>query len=176
MRVSTSVIFSFAAIATAADPVGGNISLTVAAGSNLEGYQVVGYASNGAGFPKLVPAAEASQSQQDTWYLKGWDYGFSIVYGISADIEGITYELTMDPYVYPYAGRLVFQVQTQTETRSSKDDWFVREGSPAFTWSGDTNKFPFACTRDDGRLQLAIYNPSSAPADCEQTTLEWTSA
>ncbi|KAI1362466.1 hypothetical protein F5Y08DRAFT_355351 [Xylaria arbuscula] len=176
MRVSTSVLVSFAAIAAATDPADGNIVLTVPAGSNLEGYQVVGYASDGAGFPELVPAAEVSQSQQDVWYLKGWDYGFSTVFGISAAIDGTTYELTMDPYVYPYAGPLVFQVQTQTETRSSKDSWFFREEAPEVTWSGDTNKFPFACTRDDGRLQLTIYNPSSAPEDCEQISLQWASA
>ncbi|TRX91639.1 hypothetical protein FHL15_007421 [Xylaria flabelliformis] len=135
MRASASALFSFAAIA-AAFRADGNISLTVAAGSSLEGYQLVGYASNGAGFPELVPAAEASQSQQDTWYLKGWNYEITIVYGISAVIEETTYELTMDPYVYPYAGPLVFQVQTQTETRSSKDDWYVYDGSSELTWSG----------------------------------------
>ncbi|KAI0423061.1 hypothetical protein F5X98DRAFT_323657 [Xylaria grammica] len=173
MRASISALLSFVAIAAANPsdgPPDGDIILTVGAGSSLEGHQLVGFASNGAGFPELVPAAEANESQS-TWHLKFWNFGHFGWYAITSDIDGATYQLDKQEGDDTYTGPFVFA--PQTSSYSSDDIWYPKTASPVFPWFGNTENFPFACTRDDGHIQLAIYGPDVHPENCEQVQLEY---
>ncbi|KAI0402781.1 hypothetical protein F4802DRAFT_599740 [Xylaria palmicola] len=173
MRASASALFSFAATAAATlsgHPPEGNIVLTVGAGSSLEGYQLVGYYNNGAGFPELVPAAVASQSQQPEWFLKWWNFGHFAWYAITSDIDSATYQLDIEP-TGAYTG--TFVLNPQTSYYSSDDIWYPSDDSPVFPWFGNSDNSAHACTRDDGRLQLAVYGEGDRPKNCEQIQLEY---
>ncbi|KAJ3571435.1 hypothetical protein NPX13_g5382 [Xylaria arbuscula] len=173
MRVSTSTLMSFVAFAAANPsdgPPDGAITLNVGAGSSLEGYQVVGFASDGTGFPELVPAAEANESLS-TWQLKYWNFGHFGWYAITSAIDGTTYQLDIEHTDDPYTGSFVFN--PQTDYYSSDDIWSPKTASPDFPWFGNPENFAFGCTRDDGHIQLGIYSPNAPPKNCEQVKLEY---
>ncbi|KAI0514676.1 hypothetical protein F5B22DRAFT_647433 [Xylaria bambusicola] len=185
MRASTSALFSFATLASATlsgYPPEGNIVLTVGAGSSLEGYHLVGHYSNGAGFPKFVPAADVAQAQQSEWYLKA--LARVTVCGRVGDIplarketdachlveiDGTTYQLNIADG--SFTG--VYEFTVPLDYYSSDDIWNPTNDSPAFNYYGDSTKFTHACTRDDGDLQLGIYGTDNRPSNCERVQLEY---
>ncbi|KAI0427059.1 hypothetical protein F5Y09DRAFT_317247 [Xylaria sp. FL1042] len=172
MRASAIALFSFAAIA-ASNPSNGppneDITLTVGAGSSLEGYQLVGFVNDTAAFPEFVTAAEAAESQSSTFYLFYNDYGHFGWYSLNIDVSGTTYGLDIKPEAGDYEGPVIFISSDEYGTNI----WGPTNASPAFPWTGDSTDFPFACTNDDGHIQLAIYKPGNEPGDCEQVQLEY---
>ncbi|KAJ8106797.1 hypothetical protein ONZ43_g6939 [Nemania bipapillata] len=175
MRPFSSVVLSFAALA-AANPSYGppneNITLTVGAGSSLEGYQLVGFANGTSPFPAFVPAAEAAVSAS-TFYLFYMDYGlfgwYSLNINFRVDVGSAKYGLDVQSPNGDYTGLMVFIPSTTYGTNI----WGPEKTSPAFPWTGNPTDFPFACSDSDGNLQLAIYTPGKQPKNCEQVQLEY---
>ncbi|KAI8631014.1 hypothetical protein F5Y19DRAFT_427331 [Xylariaceae sp. FL1651] len=171
MRASASALLTFAAVA-AANPSNGppneDITLKVGAGSSLEGYQLVGFIDNGAGFPAFVTAAEAAESSS-TFHLFYEDYGHFGWYSLNIDIDGATYGLDVEAPGGTYEGPMIFIDSATYGTNI----WDAKNDSPAFTWVGDSRDSTFACTNDDGHIQLGIYTPGKEPSNCEQVQLEY---
>ncbi|KAI1152599.1 hypothetical protein F4825DRAFT_418463 [Nemania diffusa] len=171
MRASTSALVSFAAFA-AANPSNGppneNITLTVGAGSSLEGYQLVGFVDSTAAFPEFVTAADAAVSPS-TFYLFYEDYGHFGWYSLNIDIGSATYGLDIQASDGLYEGPVIF-IDSKTY---GTNIWGPTNASPVFPWTGDSSDFPFACSNDDGHIQLGIYTPGKEPENCEQVQLEY---
>lgn len=78
MRASVaSALFSLAAVATANPsygPPNEDITLKIAAGSSLAGYQLAGFVDGASAFPEFVTATEAAE-QASTFHLFFVDYG-----------------------------------------------------------------------------------------------------
>ncbi|KAI0118726.1 hypothetical protein GGR51DRAFT_130654 [Nemania sp. FL0031] len=168
MHASILALFSLAAIA-AANPSYGppneNVTITIGAGSSLDGYQLVGYVDNGAGFPEFVTPADAAEDAS-IFYLFYEDYGHFGWYTMNIDIGDATYATAIKDGAFE--GPIVF-IDPATYGTSI---WSATTATSALTWTGDTRDFPYACTAD-GHIQLAIYTPGTEPTDCEQITLEF---
>ncbi|KAJ8129418.1 hypothetical protein O1611_g4213 [Lasiodiplodia mahajangana] len=171
MRASIPALFSLAAVA-AANPSYGppdeNVTITVGAGSSLDGYQLVGFVENGAGFPEFVTAADAAEASS-VFYLFYKNYGHFGWYTINIDIGNATYATAIKDEAFQ--GPIVF-IDPETYGTSI---WSAETATSALTWTGDPSDFPYACT-NDGHIQLAIYTPGTQPANCEQITLEFQKA
>ncbi|KAI0905959.1 hypothetical protein F4823DRAFT_609077 [Ustulina deusta] len=169
MRASTSAFLSLAAFA-AANPSYGppdeDITLKVGAGSSLEGYQLVGFVDNTAAFPAFVTAAEAAESPS-TWHLFYQNFGHFGYYSLNIVVDGATYGLSLpDP---DFVGPVTFIDSKAYGTNI----WGPENDSPVFPWSGDYRDFTFACSNDDGHIQLGIYTLGKEPNNCEQVRLEY---
>ncbi|KAI1271256.1 hypothetical protein F5Y07DRAFT_404566 [Xylaria sp. FL0933] len=175
MRASTIASLSFAAFA-AANPSNGppneDITLTVGAGSSLEGYQLVGFVNGASAFPAFVTAAEAAESPSSTFSLFYVDYGHFGWYSLNVDVDGATYGFDVKPEAGTFEGPMILISSEEYGTNI----WSPTNASPAFPWTGDSRDFPFACTNDDGHIQLAIYTPGTQPKNCEQIQLEYKAA
>ncbi|KAI0188605.1 hypothetical protein EV127DRAFT_512854 [Xylaria flabelliformis] len=177
MRASTSfALGSFVAAAAAVRPFNGppdqNITLTVAAGSSLAGHQLIGFIDGeAAGFPAFVTAAEAAESSS-TVYMFYKDYGHFGWYSLNIDVAGTKYGLDIDAPDNVYQGLVKFIDSESYGTNI----WKATTDSSAFTWTGDSRDFPFACTGDDGHARLGIFTPGSELENCEQVQLEWKTA
>ncbi|KAI0799044.1 hypothetical protein GGR55DRAFT_684339 [Xylaria sp. FL0064] len=196
MRASTIASLSFAAFA-AANPSNGppneDITLTVGADSSLEGYQLVGFVDGASAFPAFVTAAEAAESPSSTFSLFYVDYGHFGWYSLNVDVNGATYGFDVKPEAGTFEGPMILI----SSDEYGSNIWGPTNASPAFPWTGelsnripdllvsglklifvdpstgDSRDFPFACTNDDGHIQLAIYTPGTQPKNCEQIQLEY---
>ncbi|KAI0531638.1 hypothetical protein GGR58DRAFT_508293 [Xylaria digitata] len=170
MRVSTSALLSLAAFATANPsygPPNEDITLKVGAGSSLEGYQLVGFANDGAAFPAFVTADEAAESPS-IFYLFYQNYGHFGFYSLNIDIDGATYGFSVEGPPEIAQGRVVL-IDPETYCPNI---WGPENDFPVFPWS-DSRDFTFACTNDNGHIQLGIYTPGKQPSNCEQVVLEY---
>ncbi|KAI1349284.1 hypothetical protein F5Y01DRAFT_327493 [Xylaria sp. FL0043] len=80
-----------------------------------------------------------------------------------------TYGLDVKPEAGTFEGAMILISSDEYGTNI----WGPTNASPAFPWTGDSRDFPFACTNDDGHIQLAIYTPGTQPKNCEQIQLEY---
>ncbi|KAI0551262.1 hypothetical protein F4679DRAFT_539829 [Xylaria curta] len=176
MRASAAfALSSLVAAAAAVRPFNGppdqDITVKVSAGSSLAGHQLIGFVDGEAAFPTFVTAAEAAESPS-TFYMFYKDYGHFGWYSLNIDIAGAKYGLDIDSPGNNYNGLVKFIDSATYGTNI----WKATTDSSAFTWTGASADFPFACTGDDGHVRLGIFAPGSELEGCEQVELEWKTA
>ncbi|KAI1362827.1 hypothetical protein F5Y08DRAFT_354939 [Xylaria arbuscula] len=174
MRASATAILSFAAIA-AANPTYGppdqDVSVTVAPGSSIEGNSLVALAGESGSFPAFVPAAETADSPSvfNQFYTNYGHFGW---YSLNIDIDGATYGLDIEAAENEFEGPMKFIPSSQYGTNI----WGPENEGMVLKWTGSSLDSICACTRDDGHIQLAIYEKKTKPKNCEVVELTWKSA
>ncbi|KAJ8122625.1 hypothetical protein ONZ43_g1227 [Nemania bipapillata] len=178
MRAFTAVatLLSFTAHAASGVTPGQFIELKVAAGSNFEGYQLVGSTD----FPEFVPVDQVGDLATD-WYLgyytpiPGFDW-----YYINIVVDGVDRGLDLggdmnSPGPLEWVPASV-HIGTQIHNMWQAVD--PARGSQFYYTSVVVgySAYPFACANSTGRYQLSVYPHGQQPENCREVQLVWNTA
>ncbi|KAI0541214.1 hypothetical protein GGR58DRAFT_498290 [Xylaria digitata] len=170
-----AALLSFTALAAARIP-NQFIKLKVAAGSSLEGYQLVGSMD----FPEFVPADQIGDLATN-WYL---DYYIPIPgfdwYFIEIVVDGTERGLDLGGDKNT-PGSLAWIPASSYVGAQTHNMWQALEPERGrqFIYTSSVASYsarPFACVNSAGRYQLSVYPPGQQPENCEEVQLEWSPA
>ncbi|KAI0099274.1 hypothetical protein GGR51DRAFT_536049 [Nemania sp. FL0031] len=173
--IATATLLSFTAFAAARIP-NQFIELKVTAGSNLEGYQLVGSSD----FPEFVPIDQIGDLATD-WYLDyyipipGFDWYFIeiVVDGVERGLDLGSGKNTPGPLAWiPASSSIATQTHNMWQAlEPERGRQFIYQSSVA-----GYSAHPFACVNPAGRYQLSVYPPGQQPENCQEVQLEWSPA
>ncbi|KAI1174936.1 hypothetical protein F4777DRAFT_354990 [Nemania sp. FL0916] len=173
MHAVPVALLSFTALA-AASVTELPLEIKVAAGSNLEGYQLVGAPD----FPEYVPLDQIG-NKTTHWYLAhfnigfgagGWDY-------LLININGTTKELNLGgDRTNP--GPLEYIPSTGSPSDELNNRWSASEPLQGYQFAyanyvGTGQAHAFACANTDGRYLLNVYPPGTQPENCVEVDMVW---